>query len=140
MKVLNTTPVLPKGTLTAPLSIAIVRVLQEHGPVDLAGIARAVLPATNTQQEKDSAFTGLMRRLRDLCEGLHIHRVLIGDVLHWQAGPGPEEDEEEAMPAVRNIAPPRRVNVMAGHYVPPRNQAMRPGADHRHLHSRGLRC
>ena len=44
------------------------------------------------------------------------------------------------MPAVRNIAPPRRVNVMAGHYVPPRNQAMRPGADHRHLHSRGLRC
>ena len=83
----------------------------------------------------------LRRRLRDLCDARHIHRLVVGDVLHWKAGPGPEEeDEEDAVPAVRNIAPPRRINVMAGRYVPERAPVLRPGADHRHLQSRGHRC
>lgn len=136
MKVLDTTPILAKGTLTASLSIAIVRLLTDCGACDLHQIANNVLSAPVAEAD----LTALRRRLRDLCEGLHIHRVLVGDVLHWKAGPDPEEDEEEAVPAVAHIAPPRRVNVMAGCYVPPRNAAMRPGADHRHLQSRGLRC
>lgn len=134
MKVLDTTPILAKGTLTASLSIAIVRLLTDCGACDLHQIANNVLPLA------DADLTALRRRLRDLCEGQHIHRVLIGDVLHWKVGPDTEEDEEEAMPAIGPIVPPRRINVMAGTYVPPRTQAMRPGADHRHLHSRGVRC
>lgn len=136
MKVLDTTPILAKGTLTSPLSLSILRLLSDCGACDLHQIANNVLSAPVAEAD----LTALRRRLRDLCEGLHIHRVLVGDVLHWKAGPDPEEDEEEAMPAIGPIVQPRRVNVMAGCYVPPRNAAMRPGADHRHLQSRGLRC
>lgn len=137
MKVLDTTPKLAKGTLTAPLSIAILRLLTDCGSCDLHQIASNTLSTTVPHTEAD--LTALRRRLRDLCEGRHIHRVLIGDVLHWRAGPDPDEDEEEAVPAV-HVVPPRRTNVMAGCYVPPRDPALRPGADHRHLHSRGIRC
>ena len=101
-------------------------------------IANNVPPTKEAATE--AALIALRRRLRDLCESQHIHRVLVGDVLHWKAGPDPEEDEEEAVPAIGPIVQPRRVNVMAGCYVPPRNPAMRPGADHRHLQSRGVRC
>lgn len=38
------------------------------------------------------------------------------------------------------IAGPRRVNVMAGIYLPPPGPALRAGADHRHIQSRGFRC
>lgn len=128
----------PKGALTTPLSIAILRLVTECGACDLRQIANNVLPLSGKATESD--LVALRRRLRDLCEGLHIHRVLIGDVLHWRAGPDPEEDEEEAMPAVRTPTPPRRINVMAGHYVPERAPVLRPSADHRHLQSRGHRC
>ena len=125
----------PKGTLISIKSIALVSYLQHaSGPRDLPTIANDTLVSPVT----DAAMVHLRRRLRDLCEGLHIHRVLIGDVLHWRAGPDPEE--EEAMPAVRTAAPPRRINVMAGHYIPERAPVLRPGADHRHLQSRGHRC
>ena len=128
----------PKGTLTTPLSIAILRLVTECGACDLRQIANNVPPLNVKATESD--LVALRRRLRDLCEGLHIHRVLIGDVLHWRAGPDPEEDDEEAMPAVRTAAPPRRINVMAGHYIPERAPVLRPGSDHRHLQSRGHRC
>ena len=128
----------PKGTLISIKSIALVSYLQHaSGPRDLPTIANDTLVSPVT----DAAMVDLHRRLRDLCDARHIHRLVVGDVLHWKAGPGPEEeDEEDAVPAVRNIAPPRRINVMAGRYVPERAPVMRPGADHRHLQSRGHRC
>ena len=128
----------PKGTLISIKSIALVSYLQHaSGPRDLPTIANDTLVSPVT----DAAMVDLRRRLRDLCDARHIHRLVVGDVLHWKAGPGPEEeDEEDAVPAVRNIAPPRRINVMAGHYIPERAPVLRPGSDHRHLQSRGHRC
>ena len=125
----------PRGTLSSALSLAVVQHVADYGPCDLADISQALKAVDGYNYKVE---LGLQLRLRDLCRSNHLHRVLINDHLHWKAGP--DEEEEEAVPAVRNIAPPRRVNVMAGHYVPPRNQAMRPGADHRHLQSRGVRC
>lgn len=125
----------PRGTLSSALSLAVVQHVTDYGPCDLADIAQALKAVDGYNYKVE---IGLPVRLRDLCRANHLHRVLINDHLHWKAGP--DEEEEEAVPAVRNIAPPRRINVMAGHYVPERAPVMRPGADHRHLQSRGHRC
>lgn len=45
-------------------------------------------------------------------------------------------EAEQAAP----VALPRHVNVMAGIYLPPPGPALRAGADHRHIPSRGFRC
>ena len=42
----------------------------------------------------------------------------------------------QAMP----VAAPRRINIMAGTYTPPRGPVLRAGADHAHIASRGYRC
>lgn len=127
----------PKGTLSSALSLAVVQHVTDYGPCDLADIAQA-LKAVDGYNHK--VEIGLPTRLRDLCRANHLHRVLINDHLHWKVGPDEEEEEEEAVPAVRTAAPPRRNNVMAGHYIPERAPVVRPGADHRHLQSRGHRC
>ena len=125
----------PRGTLSSALSLAVVQHVADYGPCDLADISQALKAVDGYNYKVE---LGLQLRLRDLCRSNHLHRVLINDHLHWKAGP--DEEEEEAVPAVRNIAPPRRINVMAGHYVPERAPVLRPGADHRHLQSRGHRC
>ena len=125
----------PRGTLSSALSLAVVQHVTDYGPCDLADIAQALKAVDGYNYKVE---IGLPVRLRDLCRANHLHRVLINDHLHWKAGP--DEEEEEAVPAVRNIAPPRRINVMAGHYIPERAPVLRPGADHRHLQSRGHRC
>jgi hypothetical protein len=45
VKVLDTTPILAKGTLTSPLSLSILRLLSDCGACDLHQIANNVLPA-----------------------------------------------------------------------------------------------
>ena len=125
----------PRGTLSSALSLAVVQHVADYGPCDLADISQA-LKAVDGYNHK--VELGLQLRLRDLCRANHLHRVLINDHLHWKAGP--DEEEEEAVPAVRTAAPPRRINVMAGHYIPERAPVLRPGSDHRHLQSRGHRC
>ena len=125
----------PRGTLSSALSLAVVQHVTDYGPCDLADIAQALKAVDGYNYKVE---IGLPVRLRDLCRANHLHRVLINDHLHWKAGP--DEEEEEAVPAVRTAAPPRRNNVMAGHYVPERAPVLRPGADHRHLQSRGHRC
>ena len=134
MTMLETTKT-PKGTLTSPLSLAVVQHVTDYGPCDAEDIAK---PLRGMDCYTDDAeMTALRRRLRDLCEGRHLHRVLINDRMYWKAGPDPE-DVPPAPPPDR--VPPRRTNVMAGHYVPARAPVLRPGADHRHLQSRGHRC
>ena len=125
----------PRGTLSSALSLAVVQHVADYGPCDLADISQALKAVDGYNYKVE---IGLPTRLRDLCSSKHLHRVLINDHLHWKAGP--DEEEEDAMPAVRTAAPPRRNNVMAGHYVPERAPVLRPGADHRHLQSRGHRC
>ena len=125
----------PRGTLSSALSLAVVQHVADYGPCDLADISQALKAVDGYNYKVE---IGLPVRLRDLCRANHLHRVLINDHLHWKAGP--DEEEEDAVPAVRNIAPPRRINVMAGHYIPERAPVLRPGADHRHLQSRGHRC
>ena len=125
----------PRGTLSSALSLAVVQHVADYGPCDLADISQALKAVDGYNYKVE---IGLPTRLRDLCSSKHLHRVLINDHLHWKAGP--DEEEEEAVPAVRTAAPPRRNNVMAGHYVPERAPVLRPGADHRHLQSRGHRC
>ena len=49
------------------------------------------------------------------------------------------EDAALADPTLA-IAAPRRVNVMAGTYTPPRGPALRAGACHGHIASHGHRC
>ena len=133
MKVLDTTPKLAKGTVTSPLSIAVIAHLKRCGPCSLSMLTDTFHSTT------DAEVISMAARLRKLRLAGHVHVVRVSGHHFWAHGPD-EEDEEEAVPAVAHIAPPRRVNVMAGCYVPPRNAVMRPGADHRHLQSRGLRC
>ena len=125
----------PRGTLSSALSLAVVQHVADYGPCDLADISQALKAVDGYNYKVE---IGLQLRLRDLCRSKHLHRVLINDHLHWKAGP--DEEEEEAVPAARTAAPPRRNNVMTGHYIPERAPVLRPGADHRHLQSRGHRC
>ncbi len=136
MKVLETIKT-PRGTLTSPLSIAVVQHVTDYGPCDAQDIAPALCHMDGYTD--DAELGALRRRLRDLCEGGHLHRVLIRDRMYWQAGPNPEDQERERERAFA-VAPPRRINVMAGVYQPTPGPVLRAGADHRHIPSRGHRC
>lgn len=126
----------PAGVLKSALSLTIVHHLRTaDAGCELEQIACAVLPAPVTKAD----LIMLRQRLCRLGRGGYVHHVQAGTALRWKAGPDPDEDEEEAVPAVA-VASSRRISVMAGVYVPPRNQVLRPGADHRHLQSRGIRC
>ena len=127
-----------KGVLLSPLSIAVVQHLTENGPCSLSTITEQF------RRTSDEEVTSMSARLRKMRTAGHVHVVRVHGVQYWKAGAqplhGPDEDEEEEVPAARRAVSPRRINVMAGDYTPPRSFAMRPGADHSQFKSYGVRC
>ena len=113
----------PKGELLSPITKAIVQHVEDYGPCDAADISGALRQIDGYSD--DAALTGLHRRLNNLRESGHVHRVLIKDVMHWQAGPEPVPKAPKPPPG---ITPPRQHNCMSGPDYESNWSVARPGA------------
>ena len=113
-------------------------------PLSLAEVFRDVYPG---QRATDCALLALRKRLQYLAAEGRLHSDGYGDGRTWsgiteaqRAEQAAHEAAHQAAQAAR-VALPRRVNVMAGTYVPARGPALRPGAmDFRGCPSVGYRC
>lgn len=106
-------------------------------PLSLAEVFRDVYPG---QRATDCALLALRKRLQYLAAEGRLHSDGYGDGRTWSGITDAQRAEQAAQEAAR-VALPRRVNVMAGTYVPARSPALRPGAmDFRGCPSVGYRC
>ena len=113
-------------------------------PLSLAEVFRDVYPG---KPAKDCALLALRKRLQYLAAAGRLHSDGYGDGRTWsgiteaqRAEQAAHEAAHQAAQAAR-VAPPRRVDVMSGTYVPARGPALRPGAmDFRSCPSVGYRC
>lgn len=109
-------------------------------PLSLAEVFRDVYPG---KPAKDCALLALRKRLQYLAAEGRLHSDGYGDGRTWSGITEAQRAEQAAQEAARaaTVALPRRVNVMAGTYVPARSPALRPGAmDFRSCPSVGYRC
>ena len=109
-------------------------------PLSLAEVFRDVYPG---QRATDCALLALRKRLQYLAAEGRLHSDGYGDGRTWSGITEAQRAEQAAQKAARAapVALPRRVNVMAGTYVPARSPALRAGAmDFRSCPSVGYRC
>ena len=109
-------------------------------PLSLAEVFRDVYPG---QRATDCALLALRKRLQYLAAEGRLHSDGYGDGRTWSGITEAQRAEQAAQEAAQAapVAPPRRVNVMAGTYVPARSPALRAGAmDFRSCPSVGYRC
>ena len=109
-------------------------------PLSLAEVFRDVYPG---QRATDCALLALRKRLQYLAAEGRLHSDGYGDGRTWSGITDAQRAEQAAHEAAQAalLALPRRVNVMAGTYVPARGPALRPGAmDFRGCPSVGYRC
>lgn len=109
-------------------------------PLSLAEVFRDVYPG---QRATDCALLALRKRLQYLAAAGRLHSDGYGDGRTWSGITEAQRAERAAQEAAQAapVALPRRVNVMAGTYVPARSPALRPGAmDFRGCPSVGYRC
>lgn len=109
-------------------------------PLSLAEVFRDVYPG---KPAKDCALLALRKRLQYLAAEGRLHSDGYGDGRTWSGITEAQRAEQAAQEAAQAapVALPRRVNVMAGTYVPARSPALRPGAmDFRGCPSVGYRC
>ena len=109
-------------------------------PLSLAEVFRDVYPG---QRATDCALLALRKRLQYLAAEGRLHSDGYGDGRTWSGITEAQRAERAAQEAAQAapVALPRRVNVMAGTYVPARSPALRPGAmDFRGCRSVGYRC
>ena len=109
-------------------------------PLSLAEVFRDVYPG---KQATDWALLALRKRLQYLVAEGRLSSEGYGEDRTWS---GITEAQRAAVAArdaveLRQVAQPRRVDVMSGTYVPARGPALRPGAlDYRSCPSVGYRC
>ena len=109
-------------------------------PLSLAEVFRDVYPG---QRATDCALLALRKRLQYLAAEGRLHSDGYGDGRTWSGITEAQRAEQAAQEAAQAapVALPRRVNVMAGTYVPARGPALRAGAmDFRSCPSVGYRC
>ena len=113
-------------------------------PLSLAEVFRDVYPG---QRATDCALLALRKRLQYLAAEGRLHSDGYGDGRTWSGITEAQRAEQAAQEAAHQaaqaalVALPRRVNVMAGTYVPARSPALRAGAmDFRSCPSVGYRC
>lgn len=112
-------------------------------PLSLAEVFRDVYPG---QRATDCALLALRKRLQYLAAEGRLHSDGYGDGRTWSGITEAQRAERAAQKAAQAaqaapVALPRRVNVMAGTYVPARSPALRAGAmDFRSCPSVGYRC
>ena len=109
-------------------------------PLSLAEVFRDVYPG---QRATDCALLALRKRLQYLAAEGRLHSDGYGDGRTWSGITDAQRAEQAAQEAAQAapVALPRRVNVMAGTYVPARSPALRAGAmDFRSCPSVGYRC
>ena len=113
-------------------------------PLSLAEVFRDVYPG---QRATDCALLALRKRLQYLAAEGRLQRDGYGDGRTWSGITEAQRAEQAAHEAAHQaaqaalVALQRRVNVMAGTYVPARGPALRPGAmDFRSCPSVGYRC
>ncbi len=109
-------------------------------PLSLAEVFRDVYPG---KPAKDCALLALRKRLQYLAAEGRLHSDGYGDGRTWSGITDAQRAEQAAQEAAQAapVALPRRVNVMAGTYVPARSPALRAGAmDFRSCPSVGYRC
>ena len=109
-------------------------------PLSLAEVFRDVYPG---QRATDCALLALRRRLQYLAAAGRPHSDGYGGGRTWSGITEAQRAERAAQEAAQAalVALPRRVNVMAGTYVPARSPALRAGAmDFRSCPSVGYRC
>ena len=109
-------------------------------PLSLSEVFRDVYPG---QRATDCALLALRKRLQYLAAEGRLHSDGYGDGRTWSGITEAQRAEQAAQEAAQAapVAPPRRVNVMAGTYVPARSPALRAGAmDFRSCPSVGYRC
>ena len=109
-------------------------------PLSLAEVFRDVYPG---QRATDCALLALRKRLQYLAAEGRLHSDGYGDGRTWSGITEAQRAEQAAQEAAQAapVALPRRVNVMAGTYVPARSPALRAGAmDFRNCPSVGYRC
>ena len=109
-------------------------------PLSLAEVFRDVYPV---QRATDCALLALRKRLQYLAAAGRLQSDGYGDGRTWSGITEAQRAEQAAQEAAQAapVALPRRVNVMAGTYVPARSPALRPGAmDFRGCPSVGYRC
>ena len=109
-------------------------------PLSLAEVFRDVYPG---KPAKDCALLALRKRLQYLAAEGRLQSDGYGDGRTWSGITEAQRAEQAAHEAAQAapVALPRRVNVMAGTYVPARSPALRPGAmDFRSCPSVGYRC
>ena len=109
-------------------------------PLSLAEVFRDVYPG---QRATDCALLALRRRLQYLAAKGRLHSDGYGGGRTWSGITEAQRAEQAAQEAAQAalVALPRRVNVMAGTYVPARSPALRAGAmDFRSCPSVGYRC
>ena len=95
------------------------------------------------QRATDSALLALRKRLTYLAAEGRLLTEGYGDGRRFSAPTEAQRAEQAAYEAAQAlpVAPPRRVNVMAGTYVPSCGPALRPGSlDFRTCPSVGYRC
>ena len=109
-------------------------------PLSLAEVFRDVYPG---QRATDCALLALRKRLQYLAAEGRLQSDGYGDGRTWSGITEAQRAEQAAQEAAQAapVALPRRVNVMAGTYVPARSPALRAGAmDFRSCPSVGYRC
>ena len=109
-------------------------------PLSLAEVFRDVYPG---QRATDGALLALRKRLQYLAAEGRLQSDGYGDGRTWSGITDAQRAEQAAHEAAQAapVALPRRVNVMAGTYVPARSPALRAGAmDFRSCPSVGYRC
>ena len=109
-------------------------------PLSLAEVFRDVYPG---QRATDCALLALRKRLQYLAAEGRLHSDGYGGGRTWSGITEAQRAERAAQEAAQAapVALPRRVNVMAGTYVPARGPALRAGAmDFRACPSVGYRC
>jgi len=129
-----TTTQLSRAALNEYIESHLVRTAR---PLSLAEVFRDVHPG---KKATDWALRALRKRLQYLAAEGRLHSDGYGDGRTWSGITDAQRAEQAAQEAAR-VALPRRVNVMAGTYVPARSPALRPGAmDFRGCPSVGYRC
>lgn len=109
-------------------------------PLSLAEVFRDVYPG---KPAKDCALLALRKRLQYLAAEGRLQSDGYGEGRTWRGITEAQRAEQAAQEAAQAapVALPRRVNVMAGTYVPARSPALRAGAmDFRSCPSVGYRC
>ena len=109
-------------------------------PLSLAEVFRDVYPG---QRATDCALLALRKRLQYLAAEGRLQSDGYGGGRTWSGITEAQRAEQAAHEAAQAapVALPRRVNVMAGTYVPARSPALRAGAmDFRSCPSVGYRC